>query len=120
MDATDLVVDILSEALTVPVSSDMRRERDHVLPTRYVLVSKSGDQSDEYLLRPRYALTCWGTSDKDAHGIALSAVQALQEAALDHPYLFAAQLETMSREEWSRTGQSRYLCEVDLTINTDE
>lgn len=116
MDATELVVSILAEALDVPVSTEVPATR----PDRLVTVDLSGDQSDEFVLRPRYALTCWGASDKDAHGIALSAVQALQEAALDHPHLFAAQLETMSREEWSRTGQSRYLCEVDLTINTDE
>ena len=85
-----------------------------------VLVDLSGDQSTLFLLMPRYDLTCWGSSDRDAHGIALSAVQALQEAALDHPYLSDCQLETMSREEWSRDGQGRYLAVVQLVINTDE
>ena len=116
MDATKLVVDLLSESLTVPVSTDMPRNRVE----RMVLVDLSGDQSTPFLLMPRYDLTCWGSSDRDAHGIALSAVQALQEAALDHPYLSDCQLETMSREEWSRDGQGRYLAVVQLVINTDE
>lgn len=116
MDTTKLVVDLLAEALSVPVSTDMPRDRPH----RLVLVDLSGDESDPFILRPRYDLTCWGTSDRDARGIALSAVQALQDAALDHPYLSACQLETMSREEWSRNGQGRYLAIVDLVINTED
>lgn len=115
MDATKLVLDLLSDALSVPVSTDIPRDR----PERLVLVDLSGDESTPYLLRPRYDLTCWGTSDKDAKGIAISAVQALQEAALDHPYLSACQLETMSREEWTRNGQGRYLAVVGLVINID-
>lgn len=116
MDTTKLVLGILSDALNVPVSTDMPSER----PGRLVLVDLSGDHSDEFILRPRYDLTCWGTSDRDAHGIALSAVQALHDAALDHPYLSACQLETLSREEWSRNGQGRYIAVVDLVINTDD
>ena len=115
-DATIIVLDVLREALTVEVTTDVPEDR----PNRLVLVDLTGDQSDGFFLRPRYALTCWGESDHDAHGIALSAVQALQEAALDHPYLSSCDLETMSREEWSRNGQSRYMAEVTLIINTDE
>lgn len=116
LDATLIVLEVLKEALTVKVTTDIPKDR----PDKLVLVDLSGDQSDGFILRPRFALTCWGTSDKDAHGLALSAVEALQEAALDHPYLSACDLETMSREEWSRTGQSRYMAEVTLIINTDE
>ena len=116
MDATKLVVGILSEELDVPVSTDMPSDR----PARLVLVDLSGFQTTGFLLMPRYDLTCWGSSDRDAHGIALSAVQALQEASLDHPYLSACHLETMSREEWSRNGQGRYLAVIQLVINTDE
>lgn len=116
-DATLIVVGILSEALDIQVSTDMP-PKDRT--SRYVLVDLSGDQSDEFILRPRYALTCWGRSDKDAHGIALAALDALQRASEEHPYLSSCELETMSRDEWSRNGQSRYLVEVNLTINTDE
>ena len=115
MDPTEIVVGILADAMAVPVSTEMPADR----PESYVLVDLAGDQSTPYLLRPRYALTCWGASDEDAHGIALSAVQALQEASMDHDLLSLAQLETMSREEWSRNGQSRYTAIVDLTINTE-
>lgn len=116
LDATLIVLDVLRDSLTVEVTTDMPKDR----PDRLVLVDLTGDQSDAFILRPRFALTCWGMSDKDAHGLAISAVEALQEAALDHPYLSACDLETMSREEWSRTGQSRYMAEVTLIINTDE
>ena len=117
MDCTRLVIDILSVALDAPVSTDMPTDANR---GRYVLVSQSGDQSDEHLLRPRYDLMCWGGSDRDAQRLAISAVEALREAAEDHDYLSAVQLETMSREEWSRTGQGRYLAIVDLVVNTDE
>lgn len=120
MDTTKLVLDVLSEALTVPVSTDMPATRDHARPSRYVLVDLTGDQSDAFILRPRYDLTCWGTSDREARSIAISAVEALQEAAMDHPYLSSCDLETMSREEWDRNGHGRYLAVVQLVINTDD
>jgi hypothetical protein len=116
MDCIGLVRDILTDELAVPVATDMPKDR----PTRMVMVDLEGDASDEFILRPRVAITCWGRTDRDAHGLAVSAVQALQDASLDHDYLSAAQLETLSREEWSRTGQSRYLAIVELVINTDE
>ena len=116
MDAIELVVGILKDALNVPVSTEIPQERHQ----RFVMVALDGDQSTPFLLMPRIALTCWGETDRDAHGIALSAFEALRDASLDHPYLSAADLETMSREEWSRTGQSRYLALINLTINTDE
>lgn len=115
LDATPIVLEILRDALAVDVTTDIPKDR----PPRLVLVDLTGDQSDEFILRPRYALTCWGTSDKDAHGIAISAVEALQEAAIDHPLLSSCDLETMSREEWSRNGQSRYMAEVTLIINNE-
>ncbi len=119
MNTTDLVVDLLSDALSVTVSTEMPPVRQDG-KRQHVMVALSGNQSDEFTLRPRYDLICWGTSDRDAHAIAMSAVQALQDAAIDHPYLSACQLETTSREEWSRNGQGRYLAAVDLVINTDD
>lgn len=116
MNVIDLVVGLLEDALAVPICTDIPRNR----PPRMVLVSLDGDASSEFLLKPRVALTCWGTSDRDAHEGALSAVQALQDAALDHPYLSGVDLETMSRDEWSRTGQGRYLAILNLTINVDD
>ena len=116
MDAVKLVVDLLGDALTVPVFSDMPRNR----PARCVSVDLDGDSSTPYLLLPRIALTCWGTSDSNAHGIALSAVEALRDAAIDHPYLSSAQLESMSRDEWGNTGQGRYLAILSQVINVDE
>lgn len=116
MDCIGLVQGILADALDVQVSTEVPADR----PGRLVVIDLEGDASDAFLLRPRIALTCWGTTDRDAHGLALSAVQALQEASETHPYLSSADMETISREEWSRTGQGRYLAIVELTINTDE
>lgn len=116
MDVIKLVKDILTDALTVPVMTEIPQDR----PTRLVVIGLEGDMSTEFLLIPRITLICWGSSDKDAHGIALSAVYALQDAAQDHPYLSDVALETMSREEWSRNGQPRYMASLTLTINTDE
>lgn len=112
-DTTPLVIEILQDALDVPVTTDMPKNR----PDRLVLVDLTGDQSTEFLLMPRYGLTCWGTSDKDAHTTAINAVQALWDAALEHPKLTGCDLETMSRDEWTANGSSRYLAEVALTIN---
>ena len=116
MDPIGLALDILEESLDATVSTELPKDR----PSRYVMVGLEGDESTPFLLRPRLALTCWGTSDRDANSLAISAIEALHDAALDHPYLSAADLETMSREEWSRNGQSRYLAIITLTINTDE
>ena len=112
----DLALEILSEDLAVPVFTDVPKDR----PPTCVAVDLEGDSSTEFVLRPTIALTCWDTTDRGAHGLATSAVDALRNASLDHPYLSSCQLETMSREEWSRNGQNRYLAVVELTINTDE
>lgn len=116
MDVVKLAVGILSEALVAPVSTEVPPDR----PERMVNVALDSMQSDGFLLTPRLMLTCWGTSDRDAFGLATSAVDALREAALDHDYLSAVDLESMAREEWSRTGQSRYMALVTLYVNTDE
>ena len=116
LDSTAIVVAILSEALDVPVSTDIPENR----PDRYVMVDLAGDQSTPFVLRPIHSLTCWGATDRDAKSIAMSAVHALSDAALDHPYLSHVSLETMSRDEWAKNGHSRYVAEVQLTINTDE
>lgn len=121
MDTTKRVVEILSSALTgVPVSTEMPWQADSTRPERYVTVDLAGDYSTPHLLQPRYALTVWGISDVDAHSMALACVDALWEASETDEYLSACQLETMSRDEWTRNGQARYFIEVNLTFNTDE
>lgn len=116
MDATALVVDVLEGALGVPVSTEIPTDR----PGRLVSVALEADRSTPFLLMPTYRLMCWGDSDVDAKSIAMAAVEALWDAALDHPYLSAADLETLSRTSWSKTGQARYEAVVSLVINTDE
>ena len=113
MDAIGLVKTVLTEALEVDVVTDIPRDR----PQRLVAIALDGDNSTPYLLRPRILLTCWGRTNHDALGLTLSAIEALEDAACDHPYLSSAELETMSREEWSRDGQARYMAVLELTIN---
>lgn len=116
MDCIALVVGILADALDVPVSTEVPADR----PSRLVTVALDGMQGDGYLLLSQVGLTCWGMSDMDAHGMALASVEALRTAAETHPYLSAVQLETMSRDTWTATGQARYFAELTLVINTDE
>lgn len=114
MDDIALVVGVLADAMDVPVSTEIPPER----PERLITVALTADISDELIHRPTMALTVWGTSDKDAHGLAVSAVHALATAAQTHPLLSSAQLQTMSRDEWTRDGQARYVAEVEMVINT--
>lgn len=118
MDPNELTVQLLRDALGgVKVSTEMPADRPS---TDYVGVYRNGGYEDPFLLQPRYDLVCWSDSDKHAYDLAMSCVNALWDAAQDHPYLSAAQLETLSRDEWSRTGQARYVATVSLVINTDE
>lgn len=105
---------ILGDALSVPVSTEVPSER----PTELVTVD-TDDQSDGYVISSRCYLTCWGRSDMDAHGIAIACAEALWDAALDHPLLSSAQLDSVGRDRWSRTGQARYEVVMDLTINNE-
>lgn len=115
MDATPIVVGVLKDALPVPVSTEIPAQR----PDRLVTVDLAGGSSDPFLNTPRYQLMCWGRSDMDAHGLALACADALWAAAEEHPLLSACQLVSMARDEWTATGQARYLVTVDLTINED-
>ena len=116
IDTTAYVVGVLSDALNVDVKTDIPLER----PKRLVMVSQESDQSDMFLLRPTYAVTCWGMSDVDARGIALSALHALADDALTSKWLSAVDLDGMVRDEWTGTGQARYVMTLSLTFNYDE
>lgn len=116
MDVVSLVVGVLAEALDVSVSTEMPAAR----PDRLVLVTLDGGTSDGLILRPRVGLTCWGASDEEAHSIAMAAVDALWDAALDHPYLSSCELESLARDEWGRSGRARYVAALELTVNTDD
>ena len=116
MDTVALVVGVLSDELDVPVSTEVPMTR----PQRFALVSLDGDASDPFILRPRFTIMCWGSTDIDAHGIALSALHALADASQTHKYLSAVQLESLARDEWGRDGQARYALQVTCIINIDE
>lgn len=123
VDPIQLTVEVVAEALqTVPVSTEMPFSASHpsAQPERYVVVTLEGMQDDGFLAVANVSLTVWGLSDRDAFGMATAAVDALREESLTHPYLSAAQLETLTRDEWTSTGQARYFARMQLTINTDE
>lgn len=114
MDTTAEIVGILADALGCPVSTEIPLQRPS---GRYVGVSLDNDMGDMFLMRPRYSLMCWGSSDVDAHGLAVSALHALAGAAGTHPYLSDVSLDSMARDEWGNDGQARYLLTVDCVFN---
>lgn len=116
IDTTEIVVGILADALDVPVSTDIPMRR----PERLVMVSLEAEESDGFLLRPTYSLMCWGLTDMDARGIAVSALHALSEAAETHAWLSSVAMDNMARDEWSGNGQARYALTVRMVFNTDE
>lgn len=113
MDEIELVVSTLSDALDVDVCTDVPPER----PDRLVVVALDGYTPDEFLLKPRVALYCYGTSDADAARLALQATKTLQDAALTHPLLSSVEMDTKSGSIWTETGDSYYLAVLDLVIN---
>ena len=117
MDCIALVVSLLkaaTELAGVPISTEIPPTR----AGRFVVVGLTGDESDLLILRPRVMLTVWGNTDADAHGLAVTAYHVLAEAAQTHDSLSFVELESMSRDEWTANGQSRYAVQLNLTINT--
>lgn len=114
MDDIALVVGILTDALSVPVSTEIPPTR----PERLLHVNYQTRDSDALLHRGTAYLTAWGSSDSDAQGLAETAAYALSDAAQTHDLLSAAYLQRIDRDTWSRDGQARCTAEVELTINT--
>lgn len=113
MDATELNVAVLSEALDVPVSTQIPKDRS----TSMVCVQRSAGSEDDFFDYPEITLICWGATDAEASGLAISAAHALSEAAQTHDLLSSSELETMSRDEWATTGASRYRVVLSQVIN---
>ncbi len=121
MDTTDLIVSVLAEALDgIPVSTELpfTANMPQGRPQRAVTVALEADQSTEFLLQPTYSLTCWGNTDREAKGIALDCISALQAASETHEYLSACRLQSLARDGWGASAPPRYLAMVELTINT--
>ena len=113
MDDIAMVIEILADALDCHVSTEVPAKR----PERLVMVAQTGDTSTTLLHTLEVSLTCWGKNDYDARNLALSASHALTDAALDHPLLSSAALQSITRDEWTTTGQARYLAIMDLVFN---
>lgn len=113
MDATAINVAILSEALEVPVCTQVPKDR----PARMVCVERSGGSSEDCFDLPEITLLCWGATDAEASGIAITAAHALAEAAQTHDLLSSSELDSMSRDSWSATGEARYRAVLQQVIN---
>lgn len=121
MDPVRLTLEILSEAFDgIPVTTEIPATKNERLPERLVVVTLEGMETDGFVIMPHMAITCWGRSDRDAFSMAQFAHEALVEAAEDHPYLSAVELDTIARDEWTATGRARYYAAMRLYINTDE
>lgn len=115
MDPSALCVDVLANALDrVKVSTEMPPMRPD---GAYVQVSRTGGEDGMFVDRPIMTLMCWAKSDVEASALAASCVHALAAVAADHPYLSAAESISIGRDEWTATGQSRYMAQIRLTIN---
>ncbi len=117
MDVIALILEVLGDGLNVPVTTELPADRD--APVEMVTV-EAQEQTDGFINAVRCYLTCWGLSDRNAHSIAVASMDVLMDAALDHPWLSSARLDSMGRDRWARTGQARYEVVMDLTINSDE
>lgn len=116
MDPLLIALPVLEEAFgDVPVTTEVPSSR----PERLVVASLAGGSTDGFVVTPLIGVTCWGRDDHDAQTMARYASEALAEAAESHPYLFDAQLASLSRDEWTATGQARYYAEIYLTINEE-
>lgn len=119
MDATSMNVAVLKAAgitvggITVPVTTKVPADR----PDLMICVSREGGYMDEFFDHPTMTLLCWGRTDAEASGLALSAAHALSDAALDHPLLSSSEMESMSRDEWTPNGAARYRVMIQQTIN---
>lgn len=114
-DPNALCVSVLSERIPgLEVSTEVPGERPD---GPFVQVSRTGGTGSDFLDEPIMTLVCWASSDAAAYALGIDCVHALAKQAEDDPYLSAAELITMSRDEWGATGQSRYMVQVRLTIN---
>lgn len=115
IDETQLCIDVLNQALSdVEVSSELPPEHPR---GSYVQVSRTGGDENEWLTMPIMTLICWGKSDVQAKALATDCVHAMAEQAKIDPLLSDSRLITMGRDEWTATGQSRYMVQLKLTIN---
>lgn len=116
MDPVRLAVEILQEGFpNVPVGTEVPNDR----PGRLVTVALDSMSTDGLTTVETLGIVCWGLTDPDACGMCARAADLLREAAEEHPFLFAAQLDTMARDLWTATGQSRYIAQVSLFLNED-
>lgn len=120
VDETALTVSILKGALpTVDVSTEFSDGSLSAMGAgRRVIVSHASDESDAFLQVPTMELLCCAESDATAGALAHSCVEALQDAALDHPLLSDARLVEMGRDSFTTRG-GRHRATVRLYINVE-
>lgn len=116
-DANEIVRQILVKGLNkVKVSTDLPPGKCR---SPYVMVSRTGGADEDFVDRPIMTIMCWASSDKKAYSLAISCRDALNEAAEDHPLLTSVETISLSRDEWTTTGNARYMLEMQMTINKE-
>ena len=106
---------IATRVPNVTASSEMPPSRDIALP--YVQISRTGGAGTDYLDTPIMTLFCWADTDERAYMLAENVKNAVADEAMEHPYLSASSLVSMSRDEWAGDGRARYMLQLQLTIN---
>lgn len=121
IDETALVVQILSAAMpTVEVTTEMVDTSLSAMGHgRYVIVSHIGDESDMFIQVPTMEMLCCAETDAIAGSLARSCAEALQEAALDHPYLSETQIVDMGRDSYTNSRNGRHRLSMRLFINQE-
>lgn len=118
LDPIGLCMEILHRMLPSKVTVTEDMPADHPR-TPYVMPSITGGDEDDFVSKPIITLTCWDSADESARRLAQSCAHDLALAAQDHPLLSAAQLVTLSRDEYAPRGFGCYEAQVKLTINKE-
>lgn len=120
VDVTELTMGILSDALpTVSVTTQFPADSLSSMGSgTYVVVSQTSDESDDFVLVPTMQMLCCAETDATAAALARSCVEALQDAALDHPLLSAVQMVDLGRDSYTSRG-GRHRAIVRLYVNID-
>lgn len=114
-DATAITLEVLRDSMP---EVEFVTELPPEVPTApTVMVTQTGGTESDFLLEPIITLTCWGKDDPAANALSTDCMHAMSVAAESHPLLSASSLVNKSRDSWTATGQSRYMVQLQLTIN---
>lgn len=115
MDVLEMCISIISNGLDwVEVSSNLPNPHPQ---GPYVTISRIGGKDTMFLLKPTIEILCWEQTDQKAYALARACIDALQQAIYTSGKLSSVDINTLARDEWAKTGQSRYRVVADLVVN---